>query len=50
MSPGGRTERAVVIAMAILIAGELAVFAEGSVMEIISIAIEAILGKIFVID
>lgn len=49
MLPGGAAERAVIEAVAVLVARELADFAEGSVMEIVAIAVEAVFGKIFVI-
>jgi hypothetical protein len=47
--PGGATERAVVVAAVILIARELTGFTEGSLMEEVAVAIEAIFSEIFVV-
>ena len=49
MLPGRATERAVVVAAVVLIAGELAVFTERGEVEIVAITIKAILGEIFVV-
>ncbi len=49
MFPGRVTERAVVVAAVVLIAGELAVFTERGEVEIVAITIKAILGEIFVV-
>ena len=49
MFPGRVTERAVIVAAVVLIAGELTVLAERGVVEIITVAVESILGKIFVV-
>ena len=49
MFPGRVTERAVIAAAVVLIAGELAVFTERGEVEIVAITIKAILGEIFVI-
>ena len=43
------TERAMVVAVIVLIASELTVFTEGSVVKIIAIAIKAIFSEIFVV-
>ena len=47
--PGGAAEWTVIAAMFILVARELADFTEGSVMEVVAVAIEAIFGEVFVI-
>ena len=47
--PGGTTERAMIAAALVLIARELAVFAERSVVKVVAVAVEAIFGEIFVI-
>jgi len=47
--PGGATERAMIEAMAVLVARELADFAKRSFVEIIAIAIEAIFGEVFIV-
>ena len=47
--PGGAAERAMIAAALVLVARELADFTEGSVMEVVAIAIEAIFGEVFVI-
>ena len=49
VAPGGATEWAVVSAGVILIAGELAHLAEGGVMEIVAVAVEAVFGEILVV-
>ncbi len=49
MLPGGAAERAVIAAALVLVARKLADFTEGSVVEVVAVAIEAIFGKIFVI-
>ena len=49
MLPGGAAERAVIEAVAVLVARELADFAKRSFMEIIAIAIEAIFGEVLVV-
>ena len=49
VAPGGATERAVVGAGVILVAGELAVFTEGGEVKVIAVAIEAIFGEILVV-
>ena len=49
MLPGGAAERAVIEAVAVLVARELADFAEGRVVEIIAVTVEAIFGEIFVV-
>ncbi len=49
VAPGGAAEWAVVGASVILVAGELAVFAERSVVEVIAVAVEAVFGEIFVV-
>ena len=48
-SPGGAAEWTVVAAVFVLVARELADFTEGSVVEVVAIAIEAIFGEVFVI-
>ncbi len=47
--PGGAAERAVIAAALVLVARQLADLTERSVVEIITIAVEAIFGDIFVI-
>ena len=47
--PGGAAEWAVVAAMFILVARELADFTEGNAMEIVAVAVEAIFGEVFVV-
>ena len=47
--PGGAAEWAVIGAGVILVAGELAIFTEGGVVEVIAVAIEAVFGEIFVV-
>ena len=47
--PSAATERAMIVAAVILIASELTVFTEGSVVEIVAVAVEAVFGEIFVI-
>ena len=49
MLPGGATERAMIEAMAVLVAGELADLAEGGVMEVVAVTIEAIFGEVFIV-
>ena len=47
--PGGAAEWTVVAAALVLVARELADFTEGSVMEVVAVAVEAIFGEIFVV-
>ena len=49
VAPSGAAERAVIGAGVILVAGELAVFTERGVVEVIAVAIEAVFGEIFVV-
>ena len=49
VAPGGTAERAVIGAGVVLVAGELAVFAEGSEVEVVAVAIEAVFGEILVV-
>ena len=47
--PGGAAERAVIASLFVLIARELADLTERGGVEIISVAVEAVFGKIFVV-
>jgi len=49
VAPGCAAERAMVGAGVILVAGELADLAEGGVMEVVAVTIEAIFGEVLVI-
>lgn len=49
VAPGGAAEWAVIGAGVVLVAGELAVFTERSVVEVIAVAVEAVFGEIFVV-
>ena len=49
MFPRGAAEWAVIVSGFILVAGELAVFAERGRMEVIAVAVEAVFGEIFVV-
>ena len=49
VAPGGAAEWAVIGAGVVLIAGELAVFAERGEVEVVAVAIEAILSEVLVV-
>ena len=49
VAPGGAAEWAMISAGVILVAGELADLAEGGVMEVVAVAVEAVFGEILVV-
>ena len=49
MLPGSTAERAMIEAVFVLIAGELADFTERGVVEVVAVAVEAIFGKVLIV-
>lgn len=49
MLPGGAAERAMIEAVAVLVARELADFTKRGLVKVVAVAVEAIFSKIFVV-